>query len=337
MPPPGKEVLFTVWQTRNFDKGLSSAGKRATDREKRIGPAELRIAYDPRPKTVVQVVGRDFTALLDTGSARSFLGPQAAAQCKQQRHVPHQVNTTVQLANNEETIVNEWYSVPLRVGKTLSAQMLGLLPGLTTDVLLGVDILAQLQITIPPPPISPGETGYPTCGAVSDEERLKKFLARELPKFEKLSGLTNYAEHTIKVKTDIPVKQRYRPRNPAMQAIIDHEVREMERAGIIEPSRSPWSSPVVIARKKDEKPRFCIDFRRVNEVSEKDAYPLPQVATTLEKLREAKVLSIDLKQGYWQVPLAPKCRPIMAFTVPGRGLMQFRVMPFGLHSAPATF
>jgi len=112
----------------------------------------------------------------------------------------------------------------------------------------------------------------------------------------------------------------------------------MERAGVIEPSTSPWSSPVVIAKKKDGRPRFCIDFRKVNEVTEKDAYPLPQVEATLDKLRGAKYLStIDLKNGYWQVPLASGSRPITAFTVPGRGLMQFRVMPFGLHSAPATF
>jgi len=73
-------------------------------------------------------------------------------------------------------------------------------------------------------------------------------------------------------------------------------------------------------------------------VTEKDAYPLPQVTATLDKLRGARYLStLDLKNGYWQVPLAPESRPITAFTVPGKGLMQFRVMPFGLHSAPATF
>lgn len=73
----------------------------------------------------------------------------------------------------------------------------------------------------------------------------------------------------------------------------------------------------------------------INE-AERDAYPLPQITTTLDKLRGAKYLStLDLKDGYWQVSLAPESRP--AFTVPGKGLMQFRVMLFELHSAPATF
>ncbi|KAL6416811.1 hypothetical protein ACFW04_013159 [Cataglyphis niger] len=170
-----------------------------------------------------------------------------------------------------------------------------------------------------------------------ESERLRAFLERELPKFQAVAGPTSLIEHQIRLKNRTLIMQRYRPRNPAMQAIIDVEVDEMEKAGVIEPSRSAWSSPIVVVRKKDGKHRFCIDFRKVNEVMEKDAYPLPQVTATLDKLRGARYLTLDLKNGYWQVPLARESRPITAFTVPGKGLMQFRVMPFGLHSAPATF
>lgn len=123
-----------------------------------------------------------------------------------------------------------------------------------------------------------------------------------------------------------------------MQAIINEEVEKMLADDIIEPSHSPWSSPIVLVRKKDGKHRFCIDFRKINDVTHKDAYPLPQIPATLDKLRGARYLStLDLKNGYWQVPLTPDSRPITAFTVPGMGLFQFKVMPFGLHSAPATF
>lgn len=112
----------------------------------------------------------------------------------------------------------------------------------------------------------------------------------------------------------------------------------MEEKGIIKPSTSAWSSSIVIVKKKNGGHRFCIDFRKLNAASEKDAYPLPHITATLDKLRGARYLStLDLKSGYWQVPLTTDSRPATTFTVPARGLIQFRVMPFGLHSAPATF
>lgn len=112
----------------------------------------------------------------------------------------------------------------------------------------------------------------------------------------------------------------------------------MLEKGVIERSTSPWSSPTIIVKKKDGKPRFCNDCRKLNEASEKDAYPLPYISHILDQLRQANYFStIDLKQGYWQVPLTPESKPLTAFTVSGRDLFQYRVMPFGLHSTPATF
>ena len=221
------------------------------------------------------------------------------------------------------------------------------MPGLDTDALIGVDVLARAKITIPPPPLRThrypevtlqGGTAASTGRDAQEDQRLQAFLAEELPKFEHVRGPTDRIEHVIRTKGGPPIKQRYRPRNPAMQAVIDTEVDQMLREGVIEPSHSAWSSPIVLVKKKDGRHRFCIDFRRVNEVTEPDAYPLPQIPATIDKLRGVQYLTtLDLKNGYWQVPLSKASRPITAFTVPGRGLMQFRVMPFGLHSAPATF
>ncbi|RLU15365.1 hypothetical protein DMN91_012359 [Ooceraea biroi] len=196
------------------------------------------------------------------------------------------------------------------------------------------------QPILPPPltPTTPTRTG--TVGTITGPEgsHLQTFLADELPKFSTVQGPTDRIQHEIRVTTSVPIKQRYRPRNPAMQAVIDRAVEQMLRDGVIEPSNSAWSPPVVLVKKRDGSHRFCIDYRRVNDITERDAYPLPQITATLDKLRGAKYFStLDLKSGYWQVPLTAKSRPVTAFTVPGKGLMQFRVMPFGLHSAPATF
>ncbi|KMQ84703.1 reverse ribonuclease integrase [Lasius niger] len=213
-------------------------------------------------------------------------------------------------------------------------------------MLIGADLWARTGIYIPPPRPQQRARSDAKCGVTGglaprktdEEQRLTTFLACELAEFDHVHGLMDRTQHRIRLRDPTPIKQRYRPRNPAMQAVIDKEVEEMEAAGVIEQSRSAWSSPVVVVKKKDGKYRFCIDFRKVNDVTEKDAYPLPQVTATLDKLRGARYLStLDLKNGYWQVPLTPDSRPITAFTIPGRGLFQFRVMPFGLHSAPATF
>ncbi|KAL7725772.1 hypothetical protein ACLKA6_017602 [Drosophila palustris] len=123
-----------------------------------------------------------------------------------------------------------------------------------------------------------------------------------------------------------------------MQEEINKQVDELLAKGCIEPSNSPHSAPIVMVKKKTGKWRLCVDFRQLNNRSVKDAYPLPRVQHILDQLREAHyITSLDLKDGYWKIPMEKVSRPLTAFTVPGRGLFQWKVMPFGLHSAPATF
>ncbi|BFF99865.1 uncharacterized protein DMAD_00003 [Drosophila madeirensis] len=123
-----------------------------------------------------------------------------------------------------------------------------------------------------------------------------------------------------------------------MQAEINQKVDELLELGCIEPSRSPYSSPIVMVKKKTGQWRLCVDFRQVNAKSVKDAYPMPRIDYILDQFREARFISsLDLKDGYLQIPLEERNRQVTAFTVPGKGLYQWKVMPFGLQSASATF
>ena len=110
----------------------------------------------------------------------------------------------------------------------------------------------------------------------------------------------------------------------------------MEASGVIEPSASEWAAPIVLV-KKDGSLSFCVDYRKLNVVARSDAYPMPRVDELIDKLGNASfITTLDLTRGYWQVPVEEKSRPLTAFATPF-GLYQFRMMPFGLSGAPATF
>ena len=150
-------------------------------------------------------------------------------------------------------------------------------------------------------------------------------------------GRTNVTTHRIDTGTHAPVRQRMRPIPLAQQDLVDREIDKMLSLGVIEPSNSPWSSPIVLARKKTGEIRFCVDFRSVNSITKKDSYPLPNILQTFNTLRGAQYFStLDLASGYWQIEMHPEDKAKTAFPTK-RGLFQFTTMPFGLCNAPATF
>ena len=150
-------------------------------------------------------------------------------------------------------------------------------------------------------------------------------------------GHTSLLQHRINTGSEGPIQCPPRRIPQARREDVRRLLREMLDNGIVEPSEGPWSSPIVLAKKKDGTLRFCVDYRKVNTITKRDAYPLPRIDDTLGTLGGSKFFTtMDLASGYWQVEMAPEDRPKTAFSTP-EGLYQFRVMPFGLCNAPATF
>ncbi|XP_041356959.1 uncharacterized protein LOC121374100 [Gigantopelta aegis] len=150
-------------------------------------------------------------------------------------------------------------------------------------------------------------------------------------------GYTSLASHDIRLLSDTPVRVKPYPLPFAMRDVVDDEVRSMLQMDIIEYSDSPYSSPIVIVKKKDGTNRFCIDFRRLNKITIFDAEPMPNADEIFAKLNGCRYISkLDLSKGYWQLPLTESAKGLTAFQTP-MGLFQFKVMPFGLVNAPASF
>ena len=166
------------------------------------------------------------------------------------------------------------------------------------------------------------------------------FAAKLPPRVARKGALT----HSFVMKQGArPTVDGERRKSPEELRLAREMVAEGEAAGLIEPSTSEWCSQLVMVMKKDQygvptgKPRFAVDYRRVNELMKKDAHPLPLPEVMFAQLKGASVFSkLDLTKGFYQIALDPKCREQLAFSTPD-GLRQWTVMPFGIANAPATF
>ena len=158
-------------------------------------------------------------------------------------------------------------------------------------------------------------------------------------KTPKHMGKTKLTEHRIEIERDAnPVKRRPYRVSQKERETINEQIKEMLEHDIIRPCHSPWASPVVLVTKKDGSTRFCVDYKKLNNVTKKTNYPLPQIDDIMSYLGKARYFStLDMFSGYWQVPVEEKSKPYTAFVAQGHGSYEFNVLPFGLCNGPATF
>ncbi|KAE9349611.1 hypothetical protein PF008_g6814 [Phytophthora fragariae] len=148
-------------------------------------------------------------------------------------------------------------------------------------------------------------------------------------------------EHHIDTGEAAPIMLKRRRQAQTEDAVVETNVRKMLAAGVIE-GNGAWgflreTFPVVLVKKKDGEVRFCVDYRALNKITNKDVYPLPRIDETLEAVGGTLLFStLDLKAGYWRIKMADEDKAKTAFLTK-QGLYQFVRMPFGLTNAPSTF
>ncbi|XP_065282035.1 uncharacterized protein [Dermacentor albipictus] len=188
-----------------------------------------------------------------------------------------------------------------------------------------------------------GERGDYRDVAVSDKlhsqqaKELRAIIALHRDVFSEQPGYTDWAVCKLATTTQEPVHVKQYPLPFAVRQEVEAEVSTMLQMGVVERSHSPYNAPTVLIKKPDGTNRFCVDFRRLNEVLIPDSEPIPRADCLIAEVGGRKIFSkMDLSKGYWQVPLDEQSKEKTAFSAPS-GLYQFKKMPFGIKTAPAVF
>ena len=310
-------------------------------------PGKLCSASDPRVCIQVRIGALKLNALVDTGACRSMIRTDVWKDiCAQARRQPllrpglrlrslsgHEIPTR---GRGETTLFG--HKVNFYVTDTLHH-----------EALFGTDILATLDAEIRYKEEVvllngqrhqyrqwSGEDRH-VASVHTDLDRWMKEFPRVFASDGQPNGCTDAVTLSIDTGSHPPIRQRPYRLPLTKRRVVDAEIDTMLSEGVIEPSSSAWASPITLQPKKDGSTRFCIDYRKLNAITKKDAHPLTNIQDVFDTLAGATVFStLDLKSGYWQVTVDKNSIEKTAF-ICHRGLFQFKRMPFGLSNAPGVF
>ena len=304
---------------------------------------------DPRPYADVEILGNKLKGLLDSGASVCVLGRGSRELVGPVNEKISMCNTSVRTAGGSHHPILGKIALPVKYKNKENEIMFYICPSLDQEIYLGVDFWLKFGLA---PEIFQIETiqmedvltnlpelsreHYLKPHTLSPEQQMKlDDVIQQFATFETNGlGRTHLETHKIElIEGAVPVKDRHYPISPAVQEIVFKEVDDMLNLDVIKISESPWSNRTTVVRKPG-KNRFCLDARKLNERTKKDAYPLQNIDGILSRIDYTNFISsVDLKCAFWQIPLEEASKEYTAFTVSGRPLYQFEVMPFGLCNA----
>lgn len=330
---------------REFDEWLDYL--RVFYRNYQVAPVLFVKNRDNRPYLKFHVDNSTYTGILDSGANCCVLGANSHLQFLELGYKIKQISSkTAHTVDGTSQKIIGTLDLPVTLDNITKTISFLIIPSFEPNIILGFDFWLKFDLAkdlfknikyCNDKDFNVGSVTSAANLSPSETEQLNEVIGL----FEDISyeknglGLTHLTEHKI-VTTGEPIKQRYYPLSPAKQKEIHDEVESMLKENIIQPSKSPWSSPVLTVPKKDGGIRLCLDSRKLNSVTVKDSYPLPYTSAILDNLRNAKyITAIDLSKAFLQIKLDLSSREKTAFCIPGKGLFEFVRMPFGLSNAPA--
>ncbi|KAH8340330.1 hypothetical protein KR074_008541, partial [Drosophila pseudoananassae] len=251
--------------------------------------------------------GKEYLALLDSGANKSVIGGSLAQQVLSRNPFPSNSKGVVRTADGQSKSVAGLIKLPLTYNSTSSDFTFLVVPSIKQDVICGIDFWKRFGIFILHSSnlngISVQDSMQPPL-SLKQQAQLKTVI-HSFPSFEKEGlGYTSLIEHNIEVADAKPIKQRFYPISPAREKLLCDEIdRMLEMDEIEEAPSSPWSSPVML-HVKPGKVRLCLDARKLNSVTVRDAYPIPIMEGLLSRLPPVHCISkIDLKDAFGQICL----------------------------------
>lgn len=245
------------------------------------------------------------------------------------------------LADGSKVQLHKFFSVPIYFQDKMKIIKFFILENAPHKLVLGSDFVRKFEIELKfkndewhvNSKITQSKNSIIDAFELSPQEKSK--LAEVTRKFNSLCtgklGRSNLFKHTIDTGDAQPVFERNRPFSPQMIEKLSKELDRMIALKVVEPANSAWCLQPVLTPKKNGKDRLCIDSRKLNKVTQKSKYALPRIDSILSRLGKAKYISsIDLQDAFWQIPLDNESKHKTAFNIPGRGMWQFTVVPFGL-------
>ena len=192
----------------------------------------------------------------------------------------------------------------------------------------------QLGVLRPKESISDICLGVELSGKQQNE--IMGVLGKREKIFTDIAGKTSIIEHRVHLIDDYPISCRPYALPYAVRGEIQEEIQEMINTGIVRESNSPYASPMVVVKKKDESNRICVDYRKLNRITVTDPEPMTTADDLFQKLGQCQFFTkIDLSKGYWQIPVSDEDIHKTGF-VTGEGCYEFLRMPFGIKNSGAT-